>query len=207
MCLYNVCATSGNPVAHWPFEGNLQDISGNGYNATGAGPVAYAAAVDGQGLVLNGDVLIDISSFTTMFGSIDSAFTVAIRHKADAYPNGTHMFGRGSTGQGTGSNGFGLGFDTGTGAFQHTTQTGPNGTFHVAPLGSLPAVGDWSESLFVYGNGVVSHYQDGELTVEANFEPPDTTSPQMWIGGFPAWTWGFEGTIDDVRVYAGALTK
>ncbi len=206
MCLYGVCLTSAQPIAHWDFDGNLDDITGNGYDGFGAGTVAYGTGVDGQAVSLNGNVFVDISSFTATFVSIHNAFTVAIRHQATDIPlQNVHLFGRGGAGSTSDANSFGVWIRGGDGDIVHITSTGPEPTENVTSLGPFPPANTWAESLLVYDNGTVTYYLNGSKRAEDSYVLPDTNSMQMWIGGYPAWTWGFQGLIDDTQVYAGAL--
>jgi hypothetical protein len=60
-------------IAHWPLNGNTNDISGNGYNGTPTN-ITYVAGKIGQAASFNGTTsVVDLSSFTTP----NSDFTVS----------------------------------------------------------------------------------------------------------------------------------
>ncbi len=49
-----VGASAPGPVAHWSFEDNVNDVSGNGFDGTREGTTAYVAGKNGKGLQFDG---------------------------------------------------------------------------------------------------------------------------------------------------------
>jgi Concanavalin A-like lectin/glucanases superfamily/HYDIN/CFA65/VesB-like, Ig-like domain len=188
-------------VAHYPFEGDAKDVSGNGNDGTPSGGVNYVEGVKGQTAYFDGiDDYIDLGSNVG-----NGIRCISLWAKPQEIFDYTSLITRNSFGE---SGEFTLTFINGSvvwgrrvGSIPYWVFSDPgtwtDGWYHI--------VGNISEELGMqlYINGVACPSQSQTST-----EPTDSRSEATSIG-----RWGdydgryFKGSIDEVRIYNRALSE
>ena len=201
-------------VAHWDFEGDFTDATGNGHDGLAFGdPAIVNDPLRGQVLVVDGDDRIGVSDAPDLnFGANESMTLSAWANFeiADAPEGWKGIVAKGRTELGGGTNYV----DTFYGLYispsnnWHINSGGVNGDAHAAPSGQ------WHHLAFVQ-DGPANEgffYIDGEVVMSGSAESCDTTGRPLFIGAagtdievsvFES----FKGRIDDVRIYSYALSE
>jgi hypothetical protein len=198
-------------IAHYPFDGNSDDASGNGRNGTlwnsptfVAGPVSGTEAIHlaGQGeFGTSGQYVtipsIDLSGF--------NAFTISLR--ADI---------QGNTSSDGGEYLIGLGRGHSDGSFTVGINYGPQdaalgfnaGTATV--VAKVPYFNQWHRYSLVYSSGELTAYLDGQVLGTANGSMVSSAGNAgmgiHWWGFAPGVSTRFIGSLADVRIYNRALS-
>ena len=203
---------TGNPVdeslkLYVPFDGNADDISGNGNNG-----IVYGAILteDRNGNPNSAYQFNGVDSYID-FGSSDlgltgsSEMTISIWVKPDTpttwhstvlasdpffRPYGIKMRGLGSA----------L-------TAQCTISTSSNKNYVEADSGGI-AVGNWYHIVCTYDGSTASIYVDGELKNSISKSGTLTTTTQtIFAGANPYPTHFYNGAIDDIRIWSRALSE
>jgi hypothetical protein len=203
-----VAPSDANLEAHYQFEGNLLDSSGNLYHGDPCGTIAYAAGQIGQALNLDGASYVNIAGYQGVTGEQSRTMSAWIKTAT----SGEIL----SWGQN--SNSLKWIFRVQDEAVDVT-----DGAIRVEVNGGS-IVGDtdlrddqWHHTAAVLGEtegapvvGDIQLYVDGVLEVTSSLidNPINTASDSdVRIGQAP---WGnrpFTGQIDDVRIYSRALSQ
>jgi hypothetical protein len=201
-------------VAHWDFEGDFTDATGNGHDGLAFGdPAIVNDPLRGQVLVVDGDDRIGVSDAPDLnFGPNESMTltTWANFEIADAPEGWRGIVAKGRTELGGGTNYVPelYGFYISPSNNWHVNSGGVNGDSHAAPSGQ------WHHLAFVQ-DGPANEgyfYIDGEVVMSGGADSCDTTGRPLFIGAagtdvdvsvFEA----FKGRIDDVRIYSYALSE
>ena len=193
-------------IVSWPFDGNTNDMSGNGFTwtQTGVGPITYSndsSSGKGQAAVFDGTVWSQISG-STYFKSLND-YTISIWIKptgACSNVGSGCVFVRSLFG---GTYGFDL---KQVGSITNIQVSGsPNGPGYVT-LGTVTA-NQWNNIVFTYNRStnMISGYINGKQTlapVVHSATNGDLSTIQ--VGGTAA-GWSFIGSIDDFSLYYEAL--
>ncbi len=190
-------------LAHYPFNGNADDVSGNGYNAVSVnatlttdrfGKDNQAYFFNGDDNVINyGNVLNDV--FTT------NTFSINVWINAENYYSTNGYIGMlvskwNSANQSLNSfilRGYELKFST-------------NGNPSNIPSFETPAEGSWHMITVSMENGEASIYLNGELKGIVSGHSCATSTMGLLIGNHHNPVYGFQGSIDDVRIYDRPLS-
>lgn len=196
------CEIVNDLIAQWPFNGNANDISGNGINAT----VNGASLTTGQDGGANGayaignSAWIDVGSPASFANLAATGFTYSIWVQLVSVSTSQWPPIMGSTGSThtyyglrTNSYGAAIYFEYGTAPYSGSTYSSVSS----APL----AVGDWHLATLTYGDSTLSFYLDGVLKGSKGA----TLNPTYGGLRFGAPSGGWIGNIDDARVYDKAL--
>ena len=196
------------PLAHWTFNNNTTDISGNGFDATLRGTAGFSDdAVEGShSLLLNGSsdfVLVGPFEFGDQFTVCAWCFL------EDEAENIQTIIGNAAGGSTV--DGFKLFInnwettnkriliETSDGAARLDAMS-PEGTFEFGYWNHVAATIDRA-------NGVAEIYCNGEVVTETGAIVPGFQVTQtVTIGAMPGPSWYWLGMLDDVRIYAGLLT-
>ena len=201
-----------NPLlAHWRFDGDTLDSSGNGYGAmlnNGAG-YAGSSAVGTDAVLLNG-----LSQWVGT-DSIDlgDQFSISMWARVDSGPSNIQTLVANTTG-GAPADGFRFfvnEFVTADGSIIFETQSGANGGITRSPAGTF-AFDQWNHLavsvdtlagvIRLYYNGVdVTDDTTGLTTIVSGFNTIGPLELGRMFGAFH-----FNGGLDDVRLYGGLLT-
>ena len=191
-------------VGRWSMEGNLNDVSGNGLNASPTGGPTFGAGIEGaQALVLNGAAqygLVPTNAQLDMANKI----TLAAWVKPGAKAGPTNVLARAVFG--TGASGFELNLGSTGKPF---VRFNVNDTFRVNGLTSYPTDGSWMHLAATYDGTTIKLYVNGVLdnSVASTF----TIGNAGQALGIGAQSDGLvarllQGSIDDARIYNYALT-
>jgi len=186
---------NGALVAHYPFDGNANDSSGNGYHGAENGTPAYEGGVTGQALSLGGFASY-VSVDSVGIGSA-APRTIAGWAKAnsDAMADWTNVFGF------TGPNTDGQHFDFEIVGSTSTTTAGYLGLHrHGWEMDATANDLEWHHLAGTFDGTTVSVYADGRL-VNTDTVSNVNTPGQFAMGKREGNDNFFEGLIDDVRVY------
>jgi hypothetical protein len=199
-------------VAHYAFENNAQDGSGNAYHGTTEGATAYVPSRAGQGTAMQfsdpGGVMR-----AGRFDVVGPGITLAAWTRPDDFDVADGRIISKATGPG-GNDHFWMLSTIGanhTLRFRLKTDDGQDTATLVAGAGEL-AAGQWAHVAAVWDGSTMRLYKDGEevdsmakggsavatdpaVTVAVGNQPPDAA------GG----TRDYDGLIDDVRIYSRAL--
>jgi hypothetical protein len=201
-------------VAHWDFEGDFSDATGNGHDGLAFGnPTIINDPLRGQVLVVDGDDRIGVSDAPDLnFGANESlTLTTWVNlNQADPLSGWRAIVAKGRTELGGGTNYVDelYGFWVSGSSNWHVNSGGVNGDVQPA------AGGQWHHLAFVQDGpaGVGYFYIDGEVVLTGGAESCDTTGRPLFIGAagtdveLSAFE-SFKGRIDDVRIYDYALSQ
>ncbi|MCP3976439.1 MAG: hypothetical protein GY720_18285 [bacterium] len=193
--------------AHYPFEGNATDASGNGFNGTVTGPVAEAA-VDGLGYRFDGtsgNQIIVPNNAALRPGDGDSDFTVAywfnlqedftgeervvVQKGADDTQRTFYMAMRSRDNRMR----FRLSTDVAESA-------GSNSTTHLT-------VGEWVHVTYVKRGDTLSLYFDGQLDQSRGIAGTVISNDGDLHFGDTAWSGAASMLMDDFRIYRYGMSK
>jgi hypothetical protein len=196
----NTPGATNNLAAYLPFDGNLQDLSGNNNNGTNygasfvAGKVNQGLSFDGGSYVEVGDSsslqssAISIEAWVNQFGSPGSYKYIIAKHYASGYASyGLYTGSSGGLRFYIGhENGFVLSPDAGTGIWD----------------------GNWHHIVGIYDGSNVRLYVDG---AEISSGTPTTkniayNNNDLYIGSYGTGYY-FTGLIDEIKVYNRALSS
>lgn len=213
ICLNSICAQvptyvpTNGLVAYYPFNGNANDLSGNGNNGTNNGA---SLTTDRFGNV-NSSYNFQNSSNTisiphnSLFGfQATSSFTISIWCNISNLSNVIHIIGKRADFSPTFNwqiaygGGYGPNFGSGTGPGVY------NGAFSSETL----LVNTWYHLVGKFDNGIWSIYINGVLKATNNnaLANPDTNTP-ITIGNSGNWQQSFYGKLDDIGIWNRALTQ
>ncbi|MHC4110536.1 MAG: LamG-like jellyroll fold domain-containing protein, partial [Planctomycetota bacterium] len=191
-------------VAHFEFEGNLDDSTGNNRHGTAHGAIGFETDPD------MGDVL-DLPGGNNQYVSVpevgisgNDPTTIACWAKADhtSIPDWTLIFG--FTGNAGGGGGCGSHFNIGS-------IGGPGGIgahawcWERTILSDEEAL-DWRHYAMTYDGTAIAFYGDGILKGKENFDLTDRAD-RIHVGSRVTQDSSFPGNVEDARVYNIALTR
>ncbi|HLT92533.1 MAG TPA: LamG-like jellyroll fold domain-containing protein [Woeseiaceae bacterium] len=194
-----------DPLAHYAFEGTLDDAQGNFAAGTPTGPtatapggnVAFAQGIAGQALSLDGATGVSLGENLIT----DDTWSVSLWLNPSALTAFTTAFFGGSDTSWVSVVPGGLG-DTGSTMLWSGTQ------WYDAVTGVRIPTGEWTHFAAVNDQGNVTVYLDGvALFTGSNFPDVFTplVNPPFWIG-VNHWDPAYRGLVDELKVYDIALT-
>jgi hypothetical protein len=190
-------------VAHYQFENNTQDSTGNALHGTAIGNPNYVQGPAGLGnaILLNGiDMYVDLPIGPTISTMTDITVTAWVNW-SDVGGNWERIFDFG-TGPGesmylTPTTGEGMFFNI-SGSFLQVPDALPTGWQHVAVVIDSTSM---TMQLYLYGIEIAS----GETATLPSADIGDAN--QSWLGRSQySWDPYFNGSMDDVRIYDRALS-
>jgi len=195
-------------VAYYPFNGNANDVSGNGNNGTvfeaalsadrfGLASSAYVFDGVNDQIVISHSASISPTTQVTVSGWIRPLANEDNKHVVS---KGSHVnyFSRSYSLQGPWSDGkWRAALSTGTGEV-------------VVASSAAAVLGQWSHVLMSYDGATVNLYIDGQLSAtQAAAGQITQTTEELFLGSHkfyaPSDYW-FNGGLDDVRIYNRALS-
>lgn len=213
---------SDSLIVHYPFDGNTNDVSGNGNNAVQSGGVTYVADTQGNP---NAAIQFDgIDDFLTIAASASMkfpdaiSFSIATRIKALPSPASTYsmIFVRyGCTQPGASADVIGLSYDN-----KNVPGFSLRSTSNQDMIGSGDITGAYHDLILIKNmkKKTFSLYIDGVLIKSAAISLPTTAN----IANIAAWIgkseycavagqtgisqYFYKGIMDDFKIYARALT-
>lgn len=214
---------SNGLVAHYEFEDNANDSSGNDNHGAEYGGVAYTDGVIGQAGSFDGvDDFLEITPISDVSNITD--FTIStwtyVTKKSDfrQYVFNGHGWSK-TTSNLTPLGGFSIIYDIDENEEIHNAITKPNEAYTETNI-PYDLTNKWIEISFVRKSGVDSTYINGEI-INSTYVKQNTTNPVLnmqhdwFIGTFsgnnpnynPSFNYSFKGKIDDLRIYNRALNE
>jgi hypothetical protein len=198
------------PVGQYLFGGDLTDSSGNGHDGTSLGGTSYvsdreAAASSALSVVTtSGDYSGANSSLGTSYAfTVSDSFTISLWFYASTYGDSDYptLIKQWATANSVFQ--YYITFNKGAGTIQ--TQVGPHNMVSFGPTKSF-TLNTWHHVALVYDRTVttVTGYLDGSFfgTVDASYAYSGSPSEGPLVLGGDS----YEGNLDDVRIYAIALS-
>jgi len=220
-CMLSITAmaqviTSGL-VAYYPFNGNANDMSGNGNNGIvrGATLTTDRFGSTNSAYSFNGTSSSIVIPNSSSFNFSSDKITISFWMKTTNYPSGSGIYNLISkySGTGTTTSGFIIYLWNSNLAYQYAdaTTTGGWGLVQV-PYSNLPTVGTWFHVAVTTNTGFDKLYINGILvdsnSTQNNFDIGSVTDSLM-LGAGPYQNPGlyYNGNLDDIRIYDRALNK
>ena len=207
-------------VAYYPFDGNANDASGNGYNATLMNSPSFVKGVAGSAIYLTGGsgyfgsggqyVLLPYIPLTDY-----PAFTIALWAKIDGSTTldaGQSLVSFGATHLPDGCGYVAINYSLGGQGNVDFNSGGPASDVSVTPFPS-GCLRNWAHYALVYDNGTLMGFINGKVvaTKAGVTAGESATSAGLGIDWFPDTPGGvstrFIGAIDEVRIYNRALSS
>lgn len=197
-------------VAHYEFEDNANDSSGNEINGNAYGTISYVDGKIGRSVYFDGNGSSYISGDASEFPSGNSDRTVCLWAKSEdkletTTPNFAFIWAM----EAGVPNSYGIQEDNAP----WITSNGEWYTFLQGGTTEIPedintnvvVSGEWQHICSVYDAGTVKSYVDNNLTNSVNVEL-NTGTGTFNIGGIGG-SYSFKGYIDDIRVYNRVLNE
>jgi len=221
-------SSSGEPlglnqglIAHYPFDVDARDHSGNGRDATLMNSPSFTNGVLGSAIYLVGSgnyfgsdgqyVLLPYIPLTNY-----PAFTIALWAKIDGINSigGEALISFGATHLPDGRGFITIYFYLGAESSIHFVSGGPapSGEVHLTPLPTR-CVGNWAHYALVYDHGTLTGFINGQAvaTMAGAAVGQSGTTAGLGTHWFPdtpgGVSTGFTGAIDEVRIYSRALSS
>ncbi len=203
-------------VGHWPFDGDLRDISGSGNDGTLSGGATFAPDQFGTpdaALFFPGeaDAYVDMGDQPEFHITGELTLAVWVFLNSTNVNNGRII----AKGGGSGSRSWNLNIEASSGGVANpaTFQVSATGAVTLSLVDSQPLPTDrWVHMAGVYRPGEATElYVDGELHASNTTDVPtsqfsDNGLPLLIGSRSGCSNCGWDGFIDDVRIYARALT-
>jgi len=187
-------------IAHYAFEGNSEDSSGNGYHGVENGTVTYEAGVIGQALNLDGFASYVTVDSVGISGAAPRSIAGWAKANTDSMFDWTNVFGF------TGPSSNGQHFDIQIVGDTSTTTSGFFGLHrHGWEMDITANDEEWHHLAATFDGSTVSLFGDGLLVNTDTVSNVDTPGP-VHMGKRQDNDNAFEGLVDDVRIYDTALT-
>ncbi|WP_373831700.1 LamG domain-containing protein [Bacteroides heparinolyticus] len=191
-------------VAHWPMDGNANDVSGNNHHGTVLGGVTPTADHKGnanRAYLFDGanGSYIDVGDWVN-----GGAMTIAFWARWDAYKSFSKLldFGNGVSSDNIYIMNYGTGSTFEFGVFDNSSQSYMYGGGFTIPLSTWVCY-----AITIEAGGKAKIYTNGVFTSNKTLHVPRSIlRTGQFIGG-SNWSNGeFKGAIDDLRIYNRALT-
>lgn len=204
-------------IAHYPFNGNASDVTGNGYNGKVNGATLAtdrAGIADSAYQFGNGNTSITIPFKTNIFAK---DFTISVWFNADSISEGwpTILQTQGDYSISNipftiGISGLQCGCAYPGGLNAGASYAPATHSWFLSPRKQTP-IGKFNQAVVVKSGGTVTMYLNSQIWEQGVVATPTTrTGNTLWIGRAPsedtAGTTGFHGILDDIRIYNRALS-
>ena len=197
-------------LAHWNFDDNLEDDSGNGHHAVPV-PGYRARFEDGVSgrAVRFGPALLAPTLAPAMRATLTD-MTVYMRVRLAAAPSPDEwdrtVLALGRDSDLAVENGWGLRFSRV--AFELFTEVGAPGLSQVVEIGSGADLGQWVDVVSVFDGDFVTTYVGGRAGRRERYQPADTMTETAVIGAFSQTGHApFVGLLDDLAIWEGGVEE
>ena len=202
----DACETSGDLVLWLPFNGNVNDASGNGHTVTNN---RATPAEDRDGNPNSAYQFDGSNNFIEVQDSIDldgmSKLSVCLWVNITSKSDWAFMLSKNTDNFVTSSYGFGLD-DSGDQLFDFTIRTG-SGTATARSDNPPPNLNQWYHICGIYDGSDVSLWMNGQEQSTPDYNSGSITDTSLPVRIGSAETEYFHGIIDDVRIYNTALSQ
>ena len=205
-------------VAYYPFDGNANDMSGNGNHGSITSSVNFDLGLDGlaanfQGMTNPGYIYIPNSTSLQFYNECTFVFFAKLTtitgmdesHQASDY--GLHcVFAKSHDNSGFYSQLVSSSSKKLTAKFMNNEYTSPK--FSVTEFAKKYEIGTWLHIAFVLTQNTGSAYVNGTNvnTKSGTIDFNTANSEDLYFGAFSDFLFPFNGLIDDVRIYNRALS-
>ena len=194
------------PRADYRFDGNVEDMSGNGLDGAIVGSVSFVEGPSDQAVRFDGvSSYVAVDPLAAVFRALIDDYSIALRVRVLEYPSGDQesvLFSVGEDGEQMAQNATRLSIRSGRVTFK--TETG-EGDDHVVDLGPAIPVDTWVHLAITVSDTRLRYYRDGVLQLETNHVPADTRTEQAQVGGWPGDDISLNGDVDLAQLYSGEL--
>lgn len=197
--------TEAGLVVYLPFENDLNDAGGNGFDAVWVGlSNTFQNGISGKCLDVSGGRNIRIPLFDTINGS--SGLTVSFWAKRNNIDGSDRIY------MVDKDQSFRILFRSNGDCYQafvYNDSTNNHAEVWYEDIKNL----SWHHYMFVYGNGLIRLFIDGVEVLEGEKCPVELSgninsiSGDLYIGSSSSSTYNFEGYIDELKIYNRALTN
>jgi len=194
-------------VGYWPFNGNANDESGNGYNGTvnGAmltmdrfGDLNKAYSFDG----INNNILVQHSNSFNF--QANNMFSISCWLNTQNLNNLNCIIIDKQQSLGNSQLGWNVGIETNS-MFNLYLHNGVGGLY--SSNYGLVNINEWANLLYTWDNGVSNVYLNGQFIGTSNInDQVGDNSESLIIGNNDFGSFGFNGFIDDIGIWNRALT-
>ncbi len=190
-------------IAHWPLDGDPNDISGNGYDGTEQNGIAYAEGICGS-LAADCDGADDFINFGNVPVMRDGGMSICFWAKPrDITGDWKGIVSKWETASEEIPHTFWIGQHSTDGMLNYSTYL--PGETRNTPAGVLTN-NEWSHFVCTFDGQFQKTFANGLLVAEvAVTDTLDDLAGDFMIGQVPAGANFFNGLVDDVRVYNYAL--
>lgn len=211
-----VCAASAAqaqlpaPLAHYPFNGDAQDISANGYHGTLVG-AAFGDDPFGEPLsavVFTGTEHVDLAALAGPYRDALLAITVSFWVRfAGAIVDDQTVLSLSGVGESLVTNVHEIEFENGVWAVE--TETGTAGTNHELPIDSTLQPDTWYLITVSFDGTDLEYYRNGVPMASLTYVPAETQCADLFLGCYagntPQASQFLVGSVDDLRVFSTVL--
>ncbi len=192
-------------VAHYSFDGNASDISGNGHDGVEHGEIQYIDGMSGQAAQFDG-----VDDYISMEGYKASDFNIdGNKHRTISFwmqlPDSSYgtIFKLGSE-----SLGELWAFEDGNDNFWRVkgygTMNDIDFTYHIPSF-------TWTNISITYNGSVEKVYVNGEMEIKKNMELNTGNDFDLWLGKDPYYGTSpnesnWDGVLDDLKIYKSELS-
>lgn len=205
-------------IAHFPFDGNGNDITGNGNNGTANGNITYATGVSGTAanLTAEGDyfslpnaIIGDLTQWTVSAWVKIEDLPFTVNHSHPIYcESASNVWTKNyiAFNQNLSNNKLSPGYDN----YSFDFAPLPDGDF--TPNNYVYDLGAWHHIAMLRDNDSVSVYVDGSFVGTETYEPYTANAPNNFYIGYRELysnhqDYWFKGLIDELRFYNRPLSS
>jgi serine/threonine protein kinase/formylglycine-generating enzyme required for sulfatase activity len=201
-------------LAHYAFEDNAKDSSGNGYDGLPIGKIKYVEGMIGKAAEFNGkDTFVDISKLAKKYYESRKNLTVSFFLNINEFPipNPTSaqcILTLGSKGETLSDNVFNITNEVNSKKkiFQLDTETG-KGQNHYLNLQENMVNHLWNHYALVFSDKYVAFYRNGEKISNHIYKATESKTEILNIGALGGECSFLNGIIDDLRIYDRQLSE
>ena len=192
-------------VAYYPFDGNVDDVSGNGNDGQGIGSINYVDGKFGKALELNNGEYIEMEATDTLHGDFFKAELYTL--SAWIYPNIETSYGHIWRSRSSIESGHTLFIIEDEGSISWRADINGRWTILCETRPGIVKANEWIHVAVTNNGDKFRIYANGEVVAETNFHQTDGGNTIYNIGSRYSHGENFAGWIDDYAVFSRALTE
>ncbi len=205
-------AEPNSPLAWYKFDGNTNDSAAGGYNGIPRGDPTYAEGVYGRAIDFHGDDYVELTRTVSLFSSIHSAITIAFWQYGSDSPHRTDTICCSNYRYGVEDPAISINLGCWRGPGEYNWDCGQPWSFDSRLGGDHRYQSEWSDRWNHWAftkdvaSGKMQIFLNGRLYDSRN----GSKSPISGINSFQigsGWYGGYDGLIDDFRIYDYVLSQ